>query len=353
MEKNKKNKKKIIIIILSVIAVLIVALITTYFISLTPVSKKYETVTFTVKKGEDKETIVGNLKEANLIKSKYATLIHIILNGNKNIQAGSYEFSRSMSAKDIIKSLNNGEIIDTKKPSARITFPEGLTLKQMITLLASKTDLKLDESLKKVNEKAFLEQLVKDYWFLTNDILDENIYYALEGYLFPSTYDFYLDTTVENAIKKMLNETKKKLDPIKKEIEDSGYSVHEILTMASIAEKEANSVSDRESVAQVIYKRLELKMSLGMDVTAFYGVGKEMTDKITSADLNDDNPYNTRLVTFLGLPAGPICNPSIESIKAVLNPSKTNYIYFFADKKGVVHFTDKKSEFDEFKKIYG
>ena len=152
----------------------------------------------------------------------------------------------------------------------------------------------------------------------------------------------------------MLNETNKKLETIKDEINASKYSIHEILTMASIVEKEAISYSDRQKVAQVIYKRLNINMNLGMDVTTYYGVGKSLKETLTNLDLNDENPYNTRITSFIGLPVGPICNPSIDSIKAVLNPAETDYTYFYADViTGNVYFTDDYNEFLDFKRIYG
>lgn len=346
--------KKVLLIAGAIVIAILVCLIITYNVLLNPVSKNYESVTFAVKKGEGKQEIIDNLKESNLIKSKYVTLFYILLNGNKNIQAGSYDFSRNMSTKEIIESLNKGDVIMKKRDSVRITFVEGITLKKYLELVAENTNLEYDVIIKDINNETFLKELINNYWFLTDDILDKDIYYALEGYLFPNTYEFYKNTSLREVITKMLDETKKRLEPLQDKIKNSGYSVHEILTIASIAEKEANSKSDRRKVAQVVYKRLELNMSLGMDVTSYYGAGKDMKEKLTSADLNDDNPYNTRLVTFLGLPVGPICNPSIESIEAALDPADTNYIYFFADvKTGKVYFTDKKEEFEQFKKIYG
>ena len=147
----------------------------------------------------------------------------------------------------------------------------------------------------------------------------------------------------------------KKLNEYKSSIEDSKYNIHEILTIASICEKEAKTYDDRTSVAQVINTRIEKNMSLGMDVTSYYGVGKDLSENnITVKELEDNNPYNTRVVTFLGLPVGPICNPGINSIKAALNPSDTDYIYFYADiNTGRLHFTNNYEEFKSFKKIYG
>lgn len=346
-----KNKK--LFIVLGVILGIIIALIATYFILLTPSSKSNKVITFTVKKGDGKEKIVDNLKDAKLIRSKYAAIIYLVISGNKNLQAGSYEFSRDMSTQDIIKSLNSGDVIKEFKPSVKITLKEGVTLKEYMKLISDETNIDFDEAIKKVNDKSFLKGLITDYWFLTNDILDDDIYYALEGYLFPETYEFYKETTVEQVIRRILNVTNEKLSPLKEEIKKSKYSVHEIFTIASIAEKEANKYEDRKMVTQVINKRLELNMSLGMDVTSYYGVQKSMKETLTKVDLNDENPYNTRVTTFIGLPVGPICNPSIGSIKAALEPADTDYLYFVADvDTGKVYFAKDIDGFNELVRRY-
>ncbi len=347
----KKNKK--LIVILSVIVGLILVGIVTLMILLSPVSKSIDIVEFTVKKGEGKEKIVENLKDAKLIKSKYATFIYIVLSGKKNLQAGSYEFSRNMSVEDIITSLSTGDVVNVKRDEVRITFKEGDTLKNFVTMVANETNIDYDEAIKKLSDKAYLKGLIADYWFLTDDILDEDIYFPLEGYLYPETYNFYKETNIEQVIRKVLNVTNERLEPLKSKIENSKYNIHELLTIASIAEKEANTNSDRAMVTQVIYKRLGLNMALGMDVTSYYGVQKEMTEAITQLDLNDKNPYNTRVTTFIGLPVGPICNPSIGSINAALEPADTDYLYFVADiLTGKVYFAKTNEEFNALVKKY-
>lgn len=346
-----KNKK--LFIVLGVILGIIMALIATYFILLTPSSKSTKVITFTVKKGDGKEKIVDNLKDAKLIRSKYAAIIYLVISGNKNLQAGTYEFSRDMSTQNIINSLNSGDVIKEFKPSVKVTLKEGVTLKEYLKLISDGTNIDFDEAIKKVNDKAFLKGLIADYWFLTEDILDDNIYYALEGYLFPETYEFYKETTIEQVIRRILNVTNEKLSPLKEEIKKSKYSVHEILTMASIIEKEANNSEDRKMVSQVIYKRLEINMSLGMDVTSYYGVQKSMKEKILDVDLKDENPYNTRVTTFIGLPVGPICNPSLDSINAVLEPANTDYVYFVADiLTGKVYFAKDYEGFNKLREKY-
>lgn len=348
------KKSKVLLIIGGVIIAIIAFFACLYFYLLTPVSNSSELVNFTVNQGDSKMQIVDNLKSAGLIKNKYVALIYIFLSGNTNIQAGDYELNRVESTNDIIKTIANGDIIDIEREYVNITFKEGITLKEYLQLLSENTNLDYDEMLNEINDSDFLKSLINDYWFLSDDILNTDIYYALEGYLYPNTYQIYTETNLNEVIRKMLNETSKKLNTVKDELDASDYSIHEILTMASIVEKEAINYNDREKVAQVIYKRLNINMNLGMDVTTYYGVGKSMKEELTNLDLNDENPYNTRITSFIGLPVGPICNPSISSIEAVLNPAETDYTYFYADVlTGNVYFTDDYNEFLEFKKIYG
>ena len=348
------KKAKIIIAIIGGIVLLIAIAVCVFLFSLRAVDDSNEKVGFTVQAGDSKEEIAENLKNADLIRSKYAMLAYILFSGKTNIQAGNYELSRDMSVQEIVDVLANGDIVDSKKPSVKITFKEGIILEEYMKLLADNTDLEYDAIISEINDPDYLKTLIDDYWFLTEDILNSDLYYGLEGYLYPETYEFYEDTTLDMAVRKMLDVTDNRLSELKEEIEASSYSVHDILTMASIVEKEAVNALDRAKVAQVIYTRLDMNMSLGMDVTTYYGVRKSMTEVLTQVDLNDENPYNTRITSFIGLPVGPICNPSLESINAVLNPSDTDYIYFFADiVTGNVYFTNSYEEFEEFKRLYG
>ena len=353
VNKMPKKKKILIIVIVSIVAIIALS-VGLFFFNLRAIDKTNETVIFTINSGDSKDEIATNLKEANLIRSKYVALIYIFISGNTNIQAGNYELSRDMTTQEIITILANGDATFDERPTVRVTFKEGITLQNYMEILAENTNLSYDAIIEQINDPAYLETLIADYWFLTDEILNSDIYYGLEGYLYPETYEFYTDTTLDAAIRRMLNVTDINLSESRAEIEASDYSVHEILTMAAIVEKEAVNDADRASVAQVIYTRLDRGMSLGMDVTTYYEVGKDMSEPLTTVDLNDNNPYNTRVTSFIGLPVGPICNPSMSSINAVLNPSDTNYIYFFADiVTGNVYFTDNYDEFLEFQRLYG
>ena len=195
-----------------------------------------------------------------------------------------------------------------------------------------------------MKDKTYLTSLIKSYWFLTDAILDSNIYYGLEGYLAPDTYNFKdKDVTVEEVIKTLLDQEEKNLSPYKDTL--SKMNVHEVLTLASISELEGLKDTDRKLIVGVFQNRLSKGMNLGSDVTTYYAFNQAMDKDLTSEMFNTYNPYNTRSSAMAGkLPVGPICNPSIESIMASINPTKSDYYYFVADKNGNVYYTKTSSE---------
>ena len=182
--------------------------------------------------------------------------------------------------------------------------------------------------------------------FLTDDIKNDNIYYALEGYLFPDTYSFTYDVTAEKIIETMLNQTNKVFSKYRAEFSSSSYSINEIVTLSSVVEKEGIYDKDRKKIAGVFYNRLNANMPLGSDVTTYYANKIELGERdLTSSELNTYNPYNTRGPGMNGkLPVGAISNFGESSLKAVLNPDDNDYYYFVADKSGKTHFTKTYAE---------
>ena len=346
--------KKLILSLLIIAVVGFTLLGGFYFLMNNPVSSDSEIVKFEIKSGTGKTTIIDDLAKNNLIKSKYAGYMYIFLHSGLNLQAGTYNINKGDKMSEIITQISKG---DTRRSAEtiKITFKEGKTIDEYATIIAANFETITEDDFKEaVKDKEFLKLMIDKYWFLTDDILKTGIRYPLEGYLFPETYNFYLTSNSKDIIKIFLNQTEKVLNKYKDQIEHGNYSVHEILTMGSIIEKEANSKSDRKQVSQVIYTRLSKKMSLGMDVTAFYGAGitAQEFEALRYAQekqniLNADNPYNTRNSKKIGLPIGPICNPSDMSIDAALNPSEGNYVYFYAV-QGKDYFFETSSEFYSF-----
>ena len=338
-------KGKKVLVILGVLALFCALVIGYGIISLKPVSKQFDEVTFVIKPGTNKLDIINDLSKANLIRNKYVAMAYVFFSSKSNLQAGTYIINRADSTIDIINQIGSG---NTKEVPAtvRITFVEGSRFVDYAKLISNNFDIKYDDIIAKAEDKNYLQSLINKYWFIDESILDSNLYYPLEGYLAPNTYEFYQNASIETIFEKMLSQMGAVLEPFENALEKSEYSIHEILTMASIIEKEALNKADRETVSQVIYTRLDSGMTLGMDVTTYYGVFKDMTEGLTINDLNDKNPYNTRHKDFIGLPVGAICNPSVESITASLNPSNTDYVYFFADvNTGKVYFAKTYEEF--------
>lgn len=343
---NKKNRI-IIISLIVVVLITIFSLITYYNYSLKG-SNDNTKVTLVISEGMYSKQIVDEIYNAGLIKNKYSGYIYLKLHKNINLQAGVYEVNKNMSFKEIINRINNGDVV---RNEVSVTFIEGKRLSTYIKQISEAFPFEEKEIETLLSDKEYLNKLIDKYWFLTDEILQKDIYYPLEGYLAPNTYYFDKNSSIENIIEKMLDASKVILDKYKDNIENSKYSVHELLSMASIIELEAVTEEDRQTVSQVIYKRLNIGMTLGMDVTTYYAVKKDMSEELWYKDLNVNNPYNTRVVS--GLPIGPICNVSTSAFAAVFNPKDTDYLYFYADvKTGKVYFAKNETEFYELIRKY-
>lgn len=346
--------KKVLLALLILCCVVIICLVGFYFYGMTPVSNSNEQVIFELKTGTSKLQIANDLKNQGLIKSSMALKIYFFFHSDLNLQAGTYELEKNMTPENMIQQMEEGKV---KNDSFTITLIEGRRLNEYVKKIAEKLEVTESELQEKLHDQTYLKSLIEKYWFLDEAILNQELYEPLEGYLFPDTYSFYEKSTASEIIEKILDHTNEKLMPLKEDIENSNYSVHEILSMAAIIELEAVSESDRQTVSQVIYKRLKEGMSLGMDVTTYYAVKKEMGTGLTKTDLNTISPYNTRASNtsmFGRLPVGPICNPSLMSINAVFNPTDTDYLYFYADiKTGMVYFTKTLEEHNKIIKEVG
>ena len=295
-------------------------------------------VVFVVSQGETSNTILSNLHKEGLIKNEKVAKIYLKLNKGYNLQAGSYELNSNMDLKEILDIIGSGKAIDNSK---KVTFVEGKRIPYFAKVISDNFPYTEEEVMNKLNDQDFIKQLIEKYWFITDDVLNEKLYYPLEGYLFPSTYQIKEDATIEEVIYNLLDTTDSILSKEKEKIEASGWTVHEFLTLASIVELEGASSNDRAGVAGVFMNRLKNNWTLGSDVTTYYAVKKDFKDELLWMDLQTCNPYNTSAISncaFTGLPVGPICNPGSDSINASINPKDHNYFYFVADKNGKTYF---------------
>lgn len=330
------KKYKVVIIILSVILVGAFLLGFLYTYSISAVSKKSVPVVVEIKEKSTVYMVGDILYENGLIRNKLAYKIYVKLNHINNLQASTYELNKNMKLKEIIKVLEDGNSYNPNQIS--ITFKEGLNIRKIAKVIEEETNNTYDDFINTVNNKEFINELINEYWFLTDNITNSKIYYPLEGYLFPDTYAFSnKDVEVKEIIKKMLDEMDKKITPYKEQIESSKYNIHEILTLASIVELEGAAADDRKGVAGVFYNRLKDGWALGSDVTTYYYL--KIDDFKISLNGNKnlytcDNAYNTRCQTFKDLPVGPISNPGLVSIEATINYKAHDYYYFVADCDG-------------------
>ena len=341
----KKNTIIIIGIIIGVIALILISGIIWYLTGIKAVNKdNSETKIIEIQEKTRTEGILDLLKKEDLIRNKYAVGAYMKIHGIKKLQAGKYELSQNMSAKDILNKIASGDIYNE---NVKITFKEGKNMMWIAATIAEKTNNTEDDVYSLLKDKEYINSLIEKYWFLTEDITDENIYYPLEGYLYPDTYIFEnKDVSVKTIFNIILNNTEKVLKKYQTEIKQSGRSIHEILTIASIIELEGNDETSRYGISSVIYNRLRTNMSLGSDVTTYYAMQIDMGERnLYSSEIKTSNPYNTRGPNMNGkLPIGPIGNPSAESIEAALNPTKSNYLYFVADSNGKIYFSTSYTE---------
>ena len=322
---------------------LVVAVCTFYNINMAKVSNDNTPKEVTIKAGSI-NSIANTLKENNLIKNITIFKVYTRLTNKINLKAGTYNFSEDMGVKKIVSLLEEG-----KTNENNITFKEGINVRGIAKLISKKTNNSYDNIITIMNDNNYIDELISKYWFLTNDIKNKNIYYSLEGYLFPDTYRFNnREVTTEEIFTKMLDEMDKKLSKYKDEINKSDLSVHEIITLASVVELEGAKATDRKGVAGVFYNRLASSAypTLGSDATTYYASKiDDWSYSLTYKELNDcKNKYNTRCSSNTGLPVGPICNPGIESIEATINPDKHEYYYFVADCNGKVYLTKNSTE---------
>lgn len=328
-------KYKVLIISLVSLLVIIFGIGFYYNYQVSAISKESDKVVVEIKEGSI-SSIGKTLYENNLIRNEFIFKVYVKMNKINNLKASTYELDRNMKLKEIIDILQEGNSYNPDQ--IVITFKEGLNVRKIARVIEEETNNSYDDFMNLMNDQGYIDELINKYWFLDNDIKNSKIYYPLEGYLFPNTYAFLnKDVTCKEIIEKMLNEMDKQLTKYKDKIEMSEFSLHQLMTLASIVELEGASADDRASVAGVFYNRIKDGWVLGSDVTTYYYL--KIDDFKQSLNGNKDlytcdNAYNTRCTSFVGLPVGPISNPGNESIAATINYKNHNYYYFVADCQG-------------------
>ncbi|WP_257131568.1 endolytic transglycosylase MltG [Bacillus sp. AFS017336] len=343
---NNSTKKgrgiRIFTYLIIALIVLVGAGFATYKYMLKPVNASDKQIKLvTIPEGSSVDNIAAIFKKKNLIKNTTIFKLYVKLHNNASLKSGNYHFSENQGISTIVNHLQVGGKYQVAVKDLMI--PEGSQLKEIAAIIAK--EFKLDEAnvFKQLNDKAFIQGLQKKFpQLLTNEIFKKGVRYPLEGYLYPSTY-MYGDFTpsLEQIITPMLNETVKILDQYKVEMTNKKLTPHQTLTMASLIEEEATGTTDRKLISSVFYNRLKVNMPLQTDPTVLYALGKHK-QRVLYKDLEVKSPYNTYYVK--GLPVGPIASAGVDSIVAALEPAKSDYLYFLADKTGKVIFTKSLAE---------
>ena len=326
--------------------------------SLQPVdasSKQY--VTVQIPEGANVQTIGSTLEKSGLIKHGVIFAFYAKYKNYSDLKSGYYNLQKSMSTEDIIHELQKGGTAEAQEPAlANLTIPEGYTIDQMAQAVGQlqgdfKEPLTADAFLAKVQDENFISQEVAKYPSLLESLptKESGVRYRLEGFLFPATYSIKESTTIESLIDEMLAAMDKTLAPHYSTIKSKNLTVNELLTIASLVEKEGAKTEDRKLIAGVFYNRLNLGMPLQSNIAILYAQGK-LGQKISLADdagidTSINSPYN--VYTNLGLMPGPVDSPSLDAIESSINQTKSENLYFVADvTDGKVYYAATQEEHD-------
>ena len=306
-------------------------------------NKEDITATIEVTADDTVSTIADKLEDAGLIQYKwFFKLFASVADAKDKIGTGTYELNTDMDYRALIVGMHNSSG-NLNSDTVRITIPEGYTVSQIIHLMAEK-GVNTEENLLEAAKTASFS-----YEYINNNSEDIS---RLEGYLFPDTYDFYLNEKPANAINRLIKNFDSKLDDdLLARAEARGYDLKKIITIASLIEKETDG-TDQAKIASVIYNRLEGSGDKGgtygllqIDAALLYAL-PDHEGPITNADKQTDSKYN--LYKYAGLPPTPIANPGLAAIEAALEPDTTDYYYYALGKDGKHHFSKTLQEHNEF-----
>ena len=318
-------------------------------------SKKY--VTVQIPDGSNVQEIGTTLEKAGLVKHGLIFSFYAKYKNYTDLKAGYYNLQKSMSTEDLLKELQKGGTDEPQEPVlATLTIPEGYTIDQIAQAVGQlqgdfKEPLTADAFQAKVQDENFISQEVAKYPSLLESLptKESGARYRLEGYLFPATYSIKESTTVESLIDEMLAAMDKNLSPYYSTIKSKNLTVNELLTIASLVEKEGAKTEDRKLIAGVFYNRLNRDMPLQSNIAILYAQGK-LGQNISLAedvaiDTNIDSPYN--VYKNVGLMPGPVDSPSLDAIESSINQTKSDNLYFVADvTEGKVYYANNQEDHD-------
>lgn len=327
------SKKRLILALVGLLLVaLVIFVINTALFLTRPAQKGGQEQVLVVKEGWTLREVAEALQKRGIITNKVLFTSWARVKGyGRRLRAGEYRLGPDMSPIRIMEKLARGEIL-----THHVTIPEGFTMEQIAELLEKKGIVDKQKFLALTDNKA----LVRSYGFSGS---------SLEGYLYPDTYLFARGSSAKTVVSTMVHRFKTVIAPLRARMEAVGMSLKEVVTLASMVEKETGLSKERPLIAGVFLNRLKRGMRLASDPTVIYGI-KDFDGNLTRKDLEEKTPYNT-YVNY-GLPSGPIANPGLDSIRAVLYPAKTDYLYFVSKNNGSHQFSRTLAEQNRAVAIY-
>lgn len=320
-----------------------------------PNSKQY--VRVQIPDGANTQQIGSALEKSGVIKNGLVFTVYAKYKNYTELKSGYYNLQKSMSVEDVIKELQKGGTPEPQEVTlAELTIPEGYTLEQIAHTVGQlqgefKEPMTAEAFMAKVQDETFIAQEVAKYPNLLESLpaKDSGVRYRLEGYLFPATYAIKESTTIESLIDNMLAAMDKNLSPHYAAIKEKNLTVNELLTIASLVEKEGAKTEDRKLIAGIFYNRLNQNMPLQSNIAILYAEGK-LGQNISLADdaaidTSIDSPYN--VYTKVGLMPGPVDSPSLDAIESSINQTKSDNLYFVANvQDGKVYYATTREEHD-------
>ena len=342
--RNKKRSRKglIIAIVALVIIVIVAAAAFSNCSDKTGQVRQGEEIEVIIPSGTTTDGIANILVDDGVIASakEFSNRVKE-LDKAASLQSGTYVIVGGTPVDDVIEMLCTGQTGRT------LVIPEGYNLKQIAAKVQETLGINADEFYARTQQAS---NFAADYPFLEGVYND-----SMEGFLYPDTYRVETTATADDIIRMMLDQFAKQIKTVDMSYAESkNLTLYDVVTLASIVEKEYKADSDKAPIAAVFYNRMHAGMTLGSDVTTYYAVGKDMTEELTVSDLASDSPYNTRNPNHYGLPAGPICNPSVDTIQAAASPAQVNYLYFFfSNKENKTMFFENDADFNAAWAQYG
>lgn len=321
----KKSIKTTILITIVIMLLLVAGICAGVWIYFTnPALENGVDKTIVIKDGMHLREVSRTLEDEGIVKNSTAFVLLAKINGySRKIKAGEYILNPSMSPLRILEMMTRGEVV-----THTVTIPEGYSIEQIAAVLSSNG---------LIDREKFLAYAMSDG--VENNYNIEGP--GLEGYLYPDTYQFARGLNASAIVDGMIKRFREITAQFEQELAASGMTLHEVVTLASIVEKETGKASERPVIASVFLNRIRKRMRLESDPTVIYGI-KNFSGNLKKKDLSTRTPYNTYVIR--GLPPGPIANPGADSIKAVLYPAKTNYLYFVSKNDGSHYFSSNLRE---------